>query len=99
MITLRDFLAAAAQLEADGLALISGASSASALEEVRTALTGRKSGRLTELMKGLPSLAPEERREAGAALNRTKVALEEALAAREARRWPPTERRLRRGSI
>jgi phenylalanyl-tRNA synthetase alpha chain len=82
LITLRDFLAAAAQLEVNGLALISGASSISALETVRTTLIGRKSGGLTELMKGLPSLAPDERREAGAVLNRTKIAIEEALATR-----------------
>ncbi|HXC24345.1 MAG TPA: phenylalanine--tRNA ligase subunit alpha [Gemmatimonadaceae bacterium] len=80
MTTLRDFLAAVGQLEADGLALIMGASSAIALEQVRTTVVGRKSGRLTELMKDLPSLPLEERREAGAALNRVKVALEEALA-------------------
>jgi phenylalanyl-tRNA synthetase alpha chain len=84
LITLRDFLAAAEQLEVDGLALISSASSVSTLDNVRTTLTGRKSGRLTELMKGLPSLAPEERREAGAALNRAKIAVEEALTTRNA---------------
>jgi phenylalanyl-tRNA synthetase alpha chain len=81
LTTLRDFLAAVGQLEADGLALIMGASSASTLEHARTTITGRKSGRLTELMKMLPSLPQEERREAGAALNRAKTALDEALAA------------------
>ena len=85
MTALRDFLAAVGQLEADGLALIMGASSASALEQVRTALVGRKNGRLTDLMKTLPGLAPEERRDGGAALNRVKTTLEEALAAQTER--------------
>ena len=84
MTPLRDFLAAVGQLEVDGLALIMGASSASTLEQVRTSLVGRKSGRLTDLMKTLPTLAQEERREGGAALNRVKTTLEDALAAREA---------------
>jgi phenylalanyl-tRNA synthetase alpha chain len=79
---LDEFVAAAAQLEVDGLALISGASSTSSLEEIRTALVGRKNGRLTDLMKGLPAIAPEDRRDAGAALNRAKSALEAALAER-----------------
>jgi len=82
--TLRDFVAAAEQLQVDGLALIKGASSANSLDEVRTTLVGRKQGRLTDLMKGLPALPPEERRDAGAALNRVKTALEEALDAQAA---------------
>src|SRR5882762_8762623 len=44
------------------------AASPEALEAIRVAALGRR-GRLTELMRGLGTLAPEARREAGAALN------------------------------
>ena len=42
------------------------AASPEALEAIRVAALGRR-GRLTELMRGLGTLAPEARREAGAA--------------------------------
>jgi phenylalanyl-tRNA synthetase alpha chain len=83
-VTLDELLDAARSLERDGRDLIARASSADELAAARTALAGRKSGRLTELMKRLPSLAPDARREAGAAVNRAKEAIEAALAAREA---------------
>ena len=83
-MTLDELLDAARSLERDGRDLIARASSAEALAAARTALVGRKSGRLTELMKPLPALAPDARREAGAAVNRAKEAIEEALSAREA---------------
>jgi phenylalanyl-tRNA synthetase alpha chain len=54
------------------------------LDHVRTSLLGRKSGRLTGLMKELPNLAPEERREAGAAFNRLKESIEQKLESRTA---------------
>lgn len=93
---LRDLLHAAQSLEREGLELIARASSADELAAARTTLMGRKSGRLTELMKALPAMAPDERREAGAAVNRAKLALEAALADREAalRRTAPAEARL-----
>ena len=50
-----------------------------ALEAIRVAALGRK-GRVTELMRGLGALAPEARREAGAALNRLKDEIAAALA-------------------
>ncbi|HEX6576277.1 MAG TPA: phenylalanine--tRNA ligase subunit alpha [Gemmatimonadaceae bacterium] len=50
--------------------------SAADLDQLRTQLLGRKSGRLTHLMKELPSLAPDEKREAGAALNKARTAIE-----------------------
>ena len=83
-MTLDELVEAARSLEREGRDLIAGASSADALSAARTALIGRKSGRLTELMKMLPALAPEARREAGAAVNRAKEALEATLASREA---------------
>ena len=93
---LRDLLNAVQSLEREGLELIARASSGDELAAARTTLVGRKSGRLTELMKALPAMAPDERREAGAAVNRAKVALEAALADREAalQRTAPAEARL-----
>jgi phenylalanyl-tRNA synthetase alpha chain len=49
------------------------------LEDVRVAALGRK-GAVTDLMKELAALAPEERRERGAALNRLKGEIEGAVA-------------------
>jgi phenylalanyl-tRNA synthetase alpha chain len=46
------------------------------LEEARTSLLGRKSGKLPELFKQLPSLAPGELREAGSLINAVKAKLE-----------------------
>ncbi len=83
-MTLDELLDAARSLERDGRDLIARASSAEELAAARTALVGRKSGRLTELMKTLPALAPDARRDAGAAVNRAKEAIEAALSAREA---------------
>ena len=82
-MTLDELLDATRSLERDGRDLIARASSADELTAARTALVGRKSGRLTELMKTLPALPPEARREAGTAVNRVKEALEAALGARE----------------
>jgi phenylalanyl-tRNA synthetase alpha chain len=81
---LDEYIDAARTLEGDARELIARASSTEELAEARTTLLGRKSGRLTELMKALPALTPEERREAGAAVNRAKEAIETALSAREA---------------
>ena len=81
---LTQFLAAAERLEQEGLAQVAAADGADALTAARNALVGRKSGRLTDLMKSLGALPPEARREAGAAANRAKSALEAALVEREA---------------
>lgn len=53
------------------------------LSELRTALLGRKSGRLTHLLRSLSQLPPEERRDVGARANELRRELESALAARE----------------
>lgn len=55
--------------------------SAAELEQVKARYLG-KSGALTELLKGLGKMAPEERREAGARINQVKEQLELALQAR-----------------
>ncbi len=82
-MTSPEFLEAIDSLEAEARASIALAGSADALSDARTALLGRKSGRLTELLKALPSLPPGDRREVGAALNRAKGAIESALGERQ----------------
>ena len=52
-----------------------------ALDAVRTAALGRK-GRITELMKGLGGVGPEERRERGQTLNRLKQTIADAIGSR-----------------
>ncbi|MDG2286790.1 MAG: phenylalanine--tRNA ligase subunit alpha, partial [Alphaproteobacteria bacterium] len=54
-----------------------------ALEELRVSALGRK-GRITEMMKGLGALDPDQRREAGQALNRLKDEVANAIDARKA---------------
>ena len=84
-MSLAEFLESATRLEQEGLAAIAGADSPDALTAARNALIGRKNGRLTALMASLPSIQPEERRDAGAAVNRVKAALESALESATAR--------------
>ncbi|HEX2864917.1 MAG TPA: phenylalanine--tRNA ligase subunit alpha, partial [Deinococcales bacterium] len=62
---------------------IQGAADAKALQDVRVKYLGKK-GLLTQELKALSGLAPDERRERGAALNRTKLDLEGLFEAREA---------------
>ena len=83
-MTLDEFLAATAALESTSRARVGAADSPDALETARTELLGRKSGRLTELMRALPGLPPDARRDAGAAVNRLKTAIEAALDGRRA---------------
>src|SRR5205085_3783501 len=67
------------RLRDDILREIGEAGSPEALEAIRVAALGRR-GRLTELMRGLGALAPEARRDAGAALNTAKDEIAAALA-------------------
>jgi phenylalanyl-tRNA synthetase alpha chain len=64
----------------DILRAIAAAASPEALEEIRVKVLGRR-GVLTEAMKALGRLEPEERRRRGAALNRAKEEITQALAA------------------
>ena len=66
------------RIRGEVLRLIKAATSADALEQIRVAALGRK-GSITELMKGLGALGPDARRERGAALNRLKTEVEEAI--------------------
>jgi phenylalanyl-tRNA synthetase alpha chain len=54
------------------------------LAELRVELLGRKAGRLTDLLKALPALAPDERRVLGGRANALKQQIEADLAARDA---------------
>jgi phenylalanyl-tRNA synthetase alpha chain len=74
-----DFIQAAEALDARAGTIIDAATSRGDLEVARNQLLGRKSGEFTALMKLLPSLDAEDRRQAGAAVNRLKEAIETKL--------------------
>ena len=74
-MTLSEFQQLVTSLAADGEKMIDAATTAALLEEARTSLLGRKSGRLPELFRQLPSLAPAELREAGSLINAVKAKL------------------------
>jgi len=78
-VNLEEFVLAAEALDAKASALISGATMPAELEAARNQLLGRKSGELSALMKALPSLPPEDRRAAGAAVNRVKDSIDQSL--------------------
>jgi phenylalanyl-tRNA synthetase alpha chain len=59
-----------------------GAADLSGLEEIRVAALGR-SGTITEMMKGIGRLPPDERKTAGQKLNEVKTAVTEAIDAKK----------------
>ncbi len=69
------------ELENDALAAISSAESAATLQDIRVAYLGKK-GAVTDIMKGMRDLTPEERPVVGALVNRLKESLEDAFAGR-----------------
>ena len=69
-------------LESDIVAAIEGAENENALEEVRVASLGKK-GSISEQMKTLGKMSPEERKTMGPALNGLKVKITDAIAARK----------------
>jgi phenylalanyl-tRNA synthetase alpha chain len=79
LVTLSEFQQLVTNLATEGEAMISVAQSAASLESARTSLLGRKSGRLPELFKQLPSLPPTDIREAGSLINAVKAKLESQL--------------------
>jgi len=81
-MTLDEFRRRAADLERTGVVGARTAADAAMLAALRTQYLGRKSGKLTELMAALASLPAGERRDAGAAANQAKEALEAAFDAR-----------------
>ncbi|MBM3934567.1 MAG: phenylalanine--tRNA ligase subunit alpha [SAR202 cluster bacterium] len=70
------------QLRAQAIKELEAAGSIEEVERWRVGYLGR-SGKVTQVLRGLGGLSPEERRSVGAAANQVKAALEEALAARE----------------
>ncbi len=71
------------QLRNEFLAAVAGAEDLESLEKVRVGVFGKK-GAITERMKGVGALAPEERKTAGVALNADKQVLADAIDARKA---------------
>jgi phenylalanyl-tRNA synthetase alpha chain len=66
------------QLVAQAAAEFAGIADAAALEQAKARYLG-KSGSITELLKGLGKLSPEERKSVGAAINGAKDRIEAAL--------------------
>ena len=80
--TLKDFQAAAAELQRGATAAFDAADSADALEKARAEFLGRTSGRLLALQRLVPSFEGAERGVAGRAFNEVKTGLEASLDAR-----------------
>ncbi|MGH8455962.1 MAG: phenylalanine--tRNA ligase subunit alpha, partial [Stenotrophobium sp.] len=70
------------ELQTAALAQIAQAGDARTLEELRVGLLGKK-GRVTELLKALGGMPPDERKGYGERVNRVKEALSQALDARD----------------
>ncbi|HEX5379594.1 MAG TPA: phenylalanine--tRNA ligase subunit alpha [Phenylobacterium sp.] len=71
------------QLEADIIAAIAAAADIAALETVRVAALG-KTGSISELLKSLGGMSPDERRERGPQINGLRDRVTAAIAARRA---------------
>lgn len=71
------------RLQADLLAQVEAADSLQALDDVRVSALGKK-GAITAQMKNLGSMAPEERKATGQALNAVKNAVATAIEAKQA---------------
>jgi phenylalanyl-tRNA synthetase alpha chain len=71
------------ELESGSLARIASARTPQELDAVRVAVLGRKDGALTQVMKQLGKLAPDEKKRTGMLLNAAKQKLEEALEAKQ----------------
>ena len=72
-----------AQIVAEAEKAVAAAGDLQALDQVRVAYLGKK-GRLTERMKTLGKLSPEERPKAGQAINAAKQQVQQAIEARKA---------------
>lgn len=72
-----------AALEAEIAAAIAAAADEAGLEAVRVAALGKK-GSVSELLKSLGGMSPDERRSAGPAINGLRDRVGEALGARRA---------------
>ena len=72
------------ELETEALSAIRAAPEGETLETLRISYLGRREGRISGILRGLGDLAADERPPVGAAANRVKEVLQEALEAREA---------------
>ena len=70
------------QILKQGLEAIEAANEAKLLEDVRVEFMGKK-GRLTDLLKGLGKLSPEERPKMGAEINKAKGTIQQAINQRQ----------------
>ena len=77
-------------LKAELIERIEAAETEAALEEIRIAELGKK-GRISDLLKGLGKMSPDERREAGPRLNGLRDAVQTAISARLSP-MPPSKR-------
>ncbi|MEK7375839.1 MAG: phenylalanine--tRNA ligase subunit alpha, partial [Candidatus Margulisiibacteriota bacterium] len=69
-------------IESEALKQIEASQDISALNAAKNSFLGRK-GEVSELLKELPSLKPEEKKEAGSKLNQLKMKLENAVKQKE----------------
>ena len=83
-MSLAEFIAALESLAAESPSRIAAAADLDAWTDVRNALVGRQSGRLTDIMSGLGALPKEDRREAGQRANAVKAIIDDALEVRRA---------------
>jgi phenylalanyl-tRNA synthetase alpha chain len=79
-----NLVAALAGLKAEAEQAIRSAPDGDALQRLKTEFLGRKAGRVTAILKSLPTLEPVARRAVGQAANETKSAIEQLLGEAEA---------------
>jgi len=77
-------LAALAALKAEAESQVRSATERDVVQRLRTEFLGRKAGRVTAILRGLPGLDLEARKAVGQAANETKAAIEALLDAAEA---------------
>ncbi len=83
MGNLEDILKSVEPLVAQSLQAVTAAAALEELERIRVATLGKK-GSISALMGLMGSVSPEERKEAGAALNAAKLAVSDAIDVRKA---------------
>jgi phenylalanyl-tRNA synthetase alpha chain len=74
-----DLLAALAALKAEAETQLRSATGRDAVQRLRTEFLGRKAGRVTAILRDLPSLDLEDRKAVGQAANEVKAAIEALL--------------------
>jgi len=84
-VPLSEYLAQAEQLERDARALLDGLDPATRLDDAKGRLNALKDARLAELQGALRGIAADDKRAAGAAFNRLKTSIQEAIDAFAAR--------------